>query len=81
MLFKPGREPRPLVMTEIGMRRARGHDQVVVRDRPVRQDDRLPRHVDARGLGQQHLDVLLPPEDPRIGEAMSLGLSAAVATW
>ena len=61
--LQPRRELGPFVMTEIGMRRPRRHDQVVVRDRPVRQDDRLPRHVDARGLGQHHLDVLLPAQD------------------
>ena len=62
--LQPGREPRPVVVAEVRVRRARRHDQVIVGDRAVGEDDGPGRDVDGRGLGQDDLDVLLAPEDP-----------------
>ena len=54
----------PLVVAEIRMGRTRRHDQRVVIDRAVGQDDALRRDVHAGGLGQHHGHVRLVAEDP-----------------
>ena len=54
----------PVVVAEIGMGRARRHDQDVVIDEPSASTTRFSRHVDGRGVGQHHRDVRLMAEDP-----------------
>jgi hypothetical protein len=54
---------RPVVVAEVRVRGARGHDQEVVGQLAVGEPHALAGHVDARGLGHQHRDVALPPED------------------
>ena len=60
--LQAGGESRPVVAAEVGMRCARGDDQVVVGQDAVGQQDGLRRHVDARGLGQHDLRVRLVPQ-------------------
>ena len=74
---------RPLVVAEVRVRRAGGHDQVVVRHRAaVGQDDRFASEVDRPSTSASRTSAFFwPRRIRRIGEAMSLGFSAAVATW
>jgi hypothetical protein len=54
----------PVIVAEIGVRRTSGDNQVVVGDFAVRQNHDLPLRVYPARLGQQHLGVLLAPQDP-----------------
>ena len=83
IVFRPGAFALPLGMAEVRMRRAGGDDEVVVRELAVGQrDDALAIGVDApsrrRGCT---LTFFCCRRIARIGAAMSLGFSAAVATW
>ena len=78
--FQAGRERRPFVMTEIGMRRAGREDQIVVGDA-----DRIG--VDARASASTPVTRAISTRAfccrrsiERIGQATSAGESAAVAT-
>jgi hypothetical protein len=62
--LQPGCARPPLVVAEIGMRCAGSDDQDVVRHFAVRKHDVPPRGVDPPNVGEQHLDVFLPPQDP-----------------
>ena len=54
---------RPIVMAEVRMPGAGGHDQIIVREFAVVRNHDLAFQVDRRGLGKQHLDILLMPEN------------------
>ncbi len=63
--LEPRRVSRPLLVPEIGMARARGHDQkVVVEHGAVGQDDPAAGRLDRAGLAKQHANVCGAPEDP-----------------
>ena len=63
------------------MRRAARDDQKIVRNFAVEQLHDLAARVDRRRLAKNHAGIALPPQYPRIGDAISAGFSAAVATW
>ena len=81
--LEPGRELRPLVVAEVRVGRAGRDDQVVVGELAVVEDDAACAATSiARRLGEQHARVAPGARrTARIGYAMSLGFSAAVATW
>jgi hypothetical protein len=51
-------------MAEIRVRGAGRDNQKIVGQFAVRQDQLLAGEIDTGGFGQQHLDVLLAPENP-----------------
>ena len=81
------RARRPLRMAEVGVRRAGRDDQVVVRDRRRAAVDgpdrraRADRGVDCRASASSTCTFFCARRIQRIGDAMSPGDSAAVATW
>ena len=58
------RDRPPLVVAEVRVRRPGRDDQEVVVERAVGQQQSIALAVDPDGLGEQHLDVLLPAQDP-----------------
>ena len=62
--LQAGRVELPFVVAEVGVRGARGDNQVVVADRAVAKHDRACRAVDGDSLGQQHFGVALGAEHP-----------------
>jgi hypothetical protein len=55
----------PVVVTEVGVRRPRGDDQVVVRNvGAIGQVRNAARDIDAIDLAQQHVHVALMTQDP-----------------
>ena len=58
------RDHAPLVVAEVGVGRATRHDQIVVRQFTVSQDQSLAGPVDFAHLGKQHFDVRLAPQNP-----------------
>ena len=80
--LQTGRVAFPCVMAEVGMRRAARDDQVVITDFAVIQDHLAREPVNRFSLAQNDFAVRLAPQDSRrIGLAISLAFSAAVATW
>ena len=61
--LQPRRERLPVVMPEVRVRGPGRHNQVIVGDLPVGQDDPPALHVDRRRLGQDYLGVPLAPQD------------------
>ena len=63
----------PLVVPEVGVRGAARHDQVVVRQPlavaggTIREDELFAGLIDRAHLGEEDLDVPLPPQDPADG--------------
>ena len=51
-------------MAEVRMGRASGHDQIVVVENVVLQDEPVGREVEPGGFGENHVGVPLPPQDP-----------------
>jgi len=72
---------RPAVVAEVGVRDTSGHDEVVVADLPVGEHQAVPRRIHRDGLGSSTRALRWRRRMRRMGVAMSLGLSAAVATW
>ena len=71
MVLRPGRERRPLVVAEVGVRGAGGDDEVVVVDGSPSSRMHAPSgRVDGGGLGEQHLGVVLLAHDAadRLGD-------------
>ncbi len=63
--LEPRRVLAPLVVAEIGMRRAGGDDQIVVRKlHAVAEREDVRGGVDAHDVLEQHFDVALPAQDP-----------------
>ena len=80
--LEAGRDRRPLVVPEVRVRRAGREDEEVVRQRiTVREPDGPRRQVDRRHVAEQHPALRCRRSTLRIGEAMSAGFRAAVATW
>jgi hypothetical protein len=61
--LQPRRDRHPLAVSEIGVARAGRHDQKVVVERTFVEQQPLARQVDAARFGQEHLGVLLTPQD------------------
>ena len=57
------RERRPIVVAEIGMRRAGGEHEIVVRQIEFRRVDAVRRDVDGGHLRHDHADVFLAADD------------------
>ena len=81
--LEAGRVRLPLVVAEVGVRRAGRDDQEVVAELcAVGEPHALRRGVDRHHLAEQHARrCAWRRRMRRIGEAMSAGDSAAVATW
>src|SRR5579862_1091210 len=79
--LQAGREGSPLIVAEIGMRRACGDDQVVVGKILLAGVHEPPLEIKALHLFEQADDVRIATEIERIGAAISPGESPAVATW
>ena len=72
-VLSPGAVGAPLVVPEVGVRGAARHDQVVVRQPlavaggTIREDELFAGSIDRAHLGEEDLDVSLPPQDPADG--------------